>query len=274
MKKFIAFLTTLFILLCTTFTAFAGDLPYVVDDACLMSNEQAELLEERLDNVCDELCFDIVVVTVDSTEGKTAEAFADDYFDYNGYGYGESHDGCLLLISMEDREWHISTTGYGIYALTDAGIEYISGEILPFLSGGDYYVAFDTFVDLVVDFVNHSYEGEPYDIGNLVEYDDTYYEDYDTGFDFGTVLIAGVIGGVVFTLIIISIMKGKMKTVYHRAQANDYLVNNSLQLTGQHDLFVTSHVTKVARKSESSGDGSSTHTGSSGTSHGGGGGHF
>ena len=35
----------------------------------------------------------LAVVTVNSLEGKTAEAYADDYYDYNGYGYGENDDG-------------------------------------------------------------------------------------------------------------------------------------------------------------------------------------
>ena len=29
-------------------------------------------------------------------DGKTAQAYADDYYDYNGYGYGENDDGILL----------------------------------------------------------------------------------------------------------------------------------------------------------------------------------
>ena len=41
--------------------------------------------------------------------GKTAEAYADDYYDYNGYGYGENDDGLLLLVSMGEREWAITT---------------------------------------------------------------------------------------------------------------------------------------------------------------------
>ena len=74
-------------------------------------------------------------------------AYADDFYDYNGYGYGDSRDGILLLISMEERDWRISTCGYGITVFTDAGQEYISDKFLPYLSDGDYSEAFTKYAD-------------------------------------------------------------------------------------------------------------------------------
>ncbi|MEI3339176.1 MAG: TPM domain-containing protein [Eubacterium sp.] len=64
---------------------------------------------------------------------------------------------------MEEREWHISTTGYGITALTDAGIEAISEQFLPYLSDGDYEEAFLTFADTCDEFVTQAKEGNIYD---------------------------------------------------------------------------------------------------------------
>lgn len=279
MKKIIAFVTTLFILVCSTIPAFATDgLPYVVDNASLLTEDERAILENTLQTKSQDLNFDIVVVTVDSLDGKTAEAYADDYYDYTGYGYGENHDGCLLLVSMSEREWHLSTTGYGITALTDAGIDYISNHFLDDLSNGDYYNAFDMYAYLVGTFVEKAYSGSPYDYDNLDEYDSYYdvddYQSSDSESSVGAAVICGLICGVVLTLVYISILKGKMKTVYHKAQANDYLVNDSLKITGAHDIFLTKHVTRTAKESSSGKGGSSTHTGSSGTSHGGGGGHF
>lgn len=272
MKKIIAFVTTLFVILCSTIPAFAAEgLPYVVDNASLLSVDEKTYLEDTLKTTSEELKFDIVVLTVDTLDGKTPEAYADDYYDYTGYGYGENHDGCLLLVSMEDRDWHLSTTGYGITALTDAGIDYISSQFLGYLSSGDYYLAFDEYASLVADFVKQAGSGTPYDVDNLYEYDTT----YDNGSErsLGSAILCGLVVGVILTAIFMSVLKGKMKTVYHKAQANDYLLEDSLKITGAHDIFVTRHVTKTAKESKSSG-GSSTHSGSSGTSHGGGGGKF
>ena len=101
------------------------NLPRLVDDAGLLSDSEEEELLGELDEISERQEFDVAVVTVNSLEGKTAEAYADDFYDYHGYGFGTDHDGILLLVSMEARDWHITTTGYGITAFTDAGIEYI-----------------------------------------------------------------------------------------------------------------------------------------------------
>lgn len=81
---------------------------------------------------------DYVVCTVKSLNGSTAEACADDIFDYCGFGRGEDRSGVLLLISTGDRKWHISTRGYGITVFTDAGIQYIGEELKEKMKSADY----------------------------------------------------------------------------------------------------------------------------------------
>ena len=100
---------------------------------------------------------DIVVVTTDSLEGYTPQEYADNVFDYCGYGVGDNRDGLLLLVSIEDNDWHISTSGYAITAFTDAGIEYMSEQFLPYLSDGEYYKAFSTYADLCDQFITQAH---------------------------------------------------------------------------------------------------------------------
>lgn len=285
-KRFLTFIVALMIMLLGAFPTWAaGDLPNIVDEADILTQEQEAELNSLFKEASEKQKFDFVVAIVDDIDGKTPEAFADDYYDYNGYGYGDGHDGCLLLISMAERDWHISTTGLGMVAFTDAGVDYISGNILSYLKNDDYYNAFVTFFNLSYDFVEKAKEGIPYDYNNLTEYDSGYrFEDYngtanidgrdtDSDKNLGAAVVAGLVIGLIATLIIISILKGQMKTVYHHAQANNYIVDDSLKITNQYDRFVTSRVTKTAKESSSKG-GTSGHTGSSGTSHGGGGGKF
>lgn len=92
------------------------------------------------------------VVTADDIGRKNTMDYADDFYGYNGYGFGENYDGVLLLVSMEDRDWWMSTSGYGITAITDAGIEYISDKFLSDLSDGDYAGAFSTYAELCDEF--------------------------------------------------------------------------------------------------------------------------
>jgi uncharacterized protein len=82
---------------------------------------------------------------------------------------------------------------------------------------------------------------------------------------------AGV--GLVIALITVGIMKGKLKTVRRQPAAGNYVRKGSMNITESSDLFLYSKVNRTA-KPKNNGSGSSTHTSSSGRTHGGGGGKF
>ena len=63
-------------------------LPRLVDKAGLLNESEASNVLSKLDTISEELKFDVIVVTVNSLDGKTPTQYADDFFDYNGYGYG------------------------------------------------------------------------------------------------------------------------------------------------------------------------------------------
>lgn len=268
MKKSI--LTVLFaLLLCMTavIPAFAtGDLPRLVDNADLLTDSEESTLLSKLNEISERQQADVVVVTADSLDGKMPMNYADDFYDYNGYGFGADKDGVLLLVSMEDRDWWISTTGYGITAITDAGIEYISEKFLSDLSDGDYAEAFTTYAELCDDFFTQAKTGTPYDIGNLPK------EPFNVLWN----LFIALAFGLVIALIVTGIMKGNLKTVRFQSAASNYVKANSMHVTESRDLFLYAHVDRRVRPEEtsSSGGGSSIHTSSSGTTHGGGGGKF
>ena len=267
-KRLLSFSVVLMLLLITAIPAFAEEThdPRVVDNAELLTQQQITDLTEKVDEISERQQLDVVIVTTKSTEGKSPMAYADDYFDYNNYGYGESKDGVLLLLSMEDRDWWISTTGYGITAFTDAGIQLIGEEIVPYLSAGDYYGGFNMFASEADKFVTQAKSGTPYDVGSLPKAKKKFFNAKGA--------LGSLVAGLVVALIIITSIKSKYKPVKFKTNAADYLVDGSLQLTGAFDNFLYSNVSKTARSDSSSGGGSSTHSGSSGTSHGGGGGKF
>ena len=154
------------LLLCMSIAlpAFAvNPMPRVMDQADLLTDSEETELLQKLDSISAEQGMDVVVVTTDSLDGKTPTAYADDFYDDNGY----SEDGVLLLVSMEDRDWWISTSGYGITAFTDAGLEYVGERILPSLSDGKYAQAFGIYADTCDEFITQSKTGVPYDSHNL-----------------------------------------------------------------------------------------------------------
>ncbi|MCR5208348.1 MAG: TPM domain-containing protein [Eubacterium sp.] len=263
-KKISLFLMTLIIMLSLNVSAYAVNSERVVDNADLLSESEETKLLSELNNVYENQKFDVVVVTVTDLEGKSAMEYADDYYDYNGYGYGDEHDGCLLLIkvaSATDRECWISTTGYGITALTDYGIDYILDNIIPEMKSGDYYAACSEFASITDNFVTEAKKGTPYDVGNK-----------KMGVkDYAKSAAVSFIVAVVISLIIVGSIKKKYKPVRFKSNASDYLINGSLNLRRQYDNFTYTTVTKTKIEKNTSSGGSSTHSGSSGTSHGGGG---
>ena len=238
----------------------------LIDLSNLLTDEQKKELSDKLDTLSNELNFDIVVLTVDDLEGKSAMAYADDFYDYNGYNI----DGCILLVTMTTREYWISTSGYGITAITDKGIELMADSFVPYLGYDEYYEAFNTFADFCYDYVIEARENKPYDVNHMPK------EKFNVPMYLG---ISSLIGLLV-ALVVCLIFKGQLRSVMSKPFAFDYIKEGSFNLTRVRDIYLYRRVRKT-RKPEPTkssggggGGGSSVHFSSSGRSHGGGGGHF
>lgn len=242
-------------------------LPRLVDEADLLTDEEEAELLEKLDTVSEERNCDVVVVTTGSLVGKTSTAYADDFFDENGYGMGKERDGILLLVSTEDRDWALSTRGYGITAFTDAGQEYMVEQFLPYLSDGEYLEAFLEYADRCDDYILQADMGEPYDVGNLPQ-------ESTRGLIPIWILISFGVSFLIM-LIVALIRKSSLKTIYSNDTAEEYKKSGTLKFSDKSDIFVRQQVVrrKIEHDTHSSG-GSSTHTSSSGATHGGSSGKF
>ena len=156
---------------------------YAVDQMGLLLPADLERLNTRLQEISETYRCDVVAAIVQSLGHKTAEEFADDYFDYGGYGYNAvpdangttvDGDGILLLLSMEERDFAISTSGYGITAFTDYGIQqYIEPSVLPYLRQNKYREAFNAYADRCEELLQLAREGRPYDCNRVYTPDGT-----------------------------------------------------------------------------------------------------
>jgi uncharacterized protein len=116
--------------------------PRVVDLAGSFSAAEFANLEQAAGALGTQYQMDIVIVTTNDAGGKTPRAFADDFFDFGGYGVGSDYDGILLLVDFDNREVYISTSGSGIRYLTDQRIEKILDAVVAGgLSDGNTYGA-------------------------------------------------------------------------------------------------------------------------------------
>ncbi|MBQ8208563.1 MAG: TPM domain-containing protein [Clostridia bacterium] len=260
MKKItISIYCALALLLAFSFSVSAESYPpRLVDEADILTLSEEQILSEKLDSVREKYSLDVVIVTVFSLDGKWATEYADDYYDYGGYG----DDGILLLLSMEERDWAVSTKGYGMTVFTDAGIDYMMDQILDDLLDDHYYDAFSEFVSLCDDFSDNAANGKIYDIGSLPKGEFPIFK---------YVIIAFAVGFLI-AFIATAVMKGQLKSVRPAYNAASYIKNGSFKVTESRDLFLYSTITKTPRpQNNSSGGrgGSSGHFSASGSRHGG-----
>ena len=274
MKKLTSLLLAVLLMSCLVLSVSANSVSYIADDAGLLYSDEAAVLEEKAANLSAIYGIDAVILTIDSLGGVSAQDYADDYYDHNGYG----EDGVLFLLAMEEREWYISTCGTVIYALTDYGIQQLGDGMLPYLSSGSWYDGFAFFLDRLPYYLDAYGSGTPVD--GYADYSGDYYhgrqdeivyypQEKDPSFPL-SLLIGLASGGIA-----IGIMRAMMNSKRAQRGASAYLKDGSWNLHMHRDIFLYSNVSKTRRQqSSSSGGGSSVHRSSGGRSHGGGGGRF
>lgn len=273
--------TLLLALILTVFplTVFADSLPPVVDKADLLTEKEELRLTEEAEQIRREYGMDAVILTVPSLEGESAKTYAQDYYDSNGYGVGDELSGCLFLLAMEEREWYIVTSGEAIYALTDYALLQQEELVLPYLRQGDYYGAFDQWLESVAVYYDAFQQGEPIDgiVADEDRYegheDIVYYEKEPSVNWFLSLAVGLAAGGIT-----VGILRAMMNTRRSNNSAVEYMKEGSYDLRVHKDIFLYSQVSKTRRETNSAsgsrGGGSSISRGSSGRSHGGRGGKF
>lgn len=225
-----------------------GNKDLVYDEALLFNDGQRKDLEDRLNKFSDYYNMDVLIVTTNNAQGKTSRDFADDFFDYNGFGRGEDRDGVLLLIDMDNREIYISTSGRAIDELTDSRLDNILDHVFTRdLNMGEYYEGSLEFIKAT----------EKYFKGNTISFLD---------------ILIGLVGGGSAGGLFFASTKSSYRT---KTMNNPYSFrNNSLVNLGiTNDRLVDKQLTsriipRTTNRGSSSGR-STRHTSSSGRTHGG-----
>ena len=264
--------------------------PRVFDQAGLFSETEIIQLEEKIAQCRKSTKMDVVIVSAYADGERSAEEYADDYYDYGGFGVGKKASGVLLLYYMDGPgqpggECYISTTGTMINMLTDERIESILDDVYGDLGNRDFAGAAEHFLEDVKAYVKEGVESGQYtydrDTGEIVRYHSIrLYE----------VAIAMVIAGISAGSVCLDIkkryaMKQSSREVSNSLQA--YRADCAFHFSVAGDKMVNKYVRSVPiPRNTSSGSGgrghsgrssagrSTIHTSSSGSSHGGGGRRF
>lgn len=269
MKKLLTVLLAAAMLFSVTVFAFAASADFgsgrdpwlerVVDNADLLDNDEEQRLSDKISKVMNKYGFDILFLTVDSANGYSAQSYAENYWDTNDYGCGDTFDGVIFLLVMDTREWWFGTDGLGSQIFTKKIRNAMVDKIIADLTAGNYYRAFS---DLTSDIEDHLYQNSLHPIQNR----------FMSPTQVRAFIIMTIIG-IIIALIVTLVMKGKMKTNAVAVQANNYVRQNSLQFYNKNEVFQYSNVVKVPVATSSSSSGR-TGGSSGGHSHSGSGGHF
>ena len=189
----------------------------VWDDADLLTSREETQLSEKLAKISSEYGAEIVIMTLASSGGRDIDELVNSVFDTMGFGYGADHNGILLLICMDIREYRILSNGFAGAAITGSDINYIGDVMVP---------------DLSVYYLNSYMNGHPFDLGR-------------------TLLISLVIGMIV-GLIVALILKGQLKSVRKQSAAHVYVKPGSMEVTLHRDLFLYRNVTRTRKANNSS----------------------
>lgn len=238
----------------------------VFDDASLFTEDEVRILNQEADELSYNYDMDIVIVTTEDAEGKTSREYADDYFDYNGFGLGDDLDGILFLIDMDNREVYISASGIGSRYITDERRELILDSVFDSgLSEGDYYGASKGFLSDLKKYLGMGIPTDQYSQDENAEVGNSL-----TSIEVIISFIFGLIGSGIFYLTTKSRyrMKNPVKQVNFK---NNSIVNLGVREDRLIDTIVVHRVIPKSSDSNSSSGKTTTHTSSSGKTHSGGG---
>ena len=255
-KLFSCILILLSLSLLTAYATFEN--PSITDRAGYLMQSELDELTKDLDAVREKYDFEVAIYTESTMTSATAQASADDIYDYNGYGAGENDDGIMLYICSDTREYHFTTHGKGLEYFNTNGLIYLESQVLPYLSEDDYYGAFNAYIETADELLEMAESGTPYNE-----------KQYSTKYLIGVIIVC-LIAPLLIALWMMNRKLKKMKTAVENDYAAHYMKPGSMNITVSRDLFLYSRITKTEKPKSNSG----THTSSSGRTHGGRGGSF
>lgn len=254
----------------------------VCDQARLFSEAEEESLESELCAMWEETGMDVVLVTTEDAEGKTAEQYADDFYDENGFGADEDKGGILYLIDMDNRELYISTFSEAVRLLTDERIDRMLDRGISRLGAGDFAGCAKQLLEDTREYYRQGIEHNQYNQDRDTGAVDYYKEKPKRSIRWYEALLALAVSAFCAGSVC-----GKVRRDYRMEKEQkmasgyylSYRADAAFRFRDQRDELRDSHVTRQmiprATPVRSTGGGSSgrstTHTSGSGRVHGGGG---
>jgi len=132
----------------------------VYDYIGLLSASEKNNLEQKLIKYSDTTSTQIVIATINSTEGENIDYLGTQWAHVWGIGQAKEDNGVFILLAKGDRKITIKT-GYGVeHLLTDAmSKRIITQDIIPYFKQNDYYGGLNKGVDAIFEVLTGEYQG-------------------------------------------------------------------------------------------------------------------
>ncbi len=215
----------------------------IYDFADLYTDSEEEELYKLATEYISKYNYDFAIVTISENNKNSYIEYADDFYDYNDF----KTDGILFLIDMQNRYVYMSTSGDAIKMYSDRRIDKAT-DVGNYIGSKEYFKGTKEFINRISNYAEDGYPGKVKLTTSK------------------KVLISLGVASLI-TLITMIILVSKNKLVRKATTAEEYLTKKDVGITA--DILVNTHTTRT--KIEHDSGGSSTHSGSSGISHGGGG---
>ena len=179
MKRFFAYATLLLLTLCLTVPALAAG-PAITEGAAVtdlggvLTAEELASLEDTAQSLADEYgCGVYALLLPDFTVYGYEDIFdfAQDVFEENALGLGDSQNGVLLAVSTETRDVSIAVHGdSGNTAFTDYGREEVLYDaFLSDFGNDDWYAGLEHYLDTCGYLLSETANGTPVEVAYVFQ---------------------------------------------------------------------------------------------------------
>lgn len=238
------------------FGAEEAESSYIYDEAGLLTQEQAQNLEEQAFRISEECQCGVYFMAVEDFKNESqsfdVQTAAEDRYLLEEFGWGEGKDGVLLFLSMEERDYALISYGnWGNEVFTDYGKEMMSENFLDNFAQDDWYGGCLDYVDDCASLLR----GQVFDSSYDSSYDpfmEGWKEEREveggySNASFG--ILMAVFPSAAFALLVCVALSRQMKTARKQKTAFEYIADDKVDFRIRDDIFT--HTTQTRRRIQS-----------------------
>ncbi len=227
----------------------------IYDYADLLTSEEEAELNHEANRLSDQYDCGIYILTIDDynelSPGVTRAAEV--FYSSMELGVGTEHNGTLLMLSMEERDYAIVSYGDQAHAaFTDYGKEWMADQFLDAFGEDDWYGGFLDYLSAAEEMMAMESSGTPLD----VDTDPDKVQERNT---FNTISLF-VIPLIVSAGIMVYLCS-KMRSARLGSEASEYIVPGSEHMMERYDIYTHTTVTRHKIPKNDGGGGTSVNSG-------------